>query len=272
MRVPALVVDRDVRNAALHQAARRQAGLAERVAAIAVAHFVFFLRQVEHLARIAQDQLIRLLLGLIQSLDKAVVLHGLPQGVELVEQLAAVALALVGDALGHHAFHREAGLCRVAARGERPIALAQKTVLGKAPLRLREHDIRRNQAARCGLAFKQRDHRAGARVHQPLARFPAGLHRVGRRFMGEDAVRHAADEGILVGLLRQQREQLVDQHAIRPGGDGLIERTAVVVAGRRLGIERVQVRGAAPHPDLNYGLGFGRRPARAKRTIGGARR
>src|ERR1039458_4682634 len=140
VRVPALIVDRDAPNSPLHQAPRRQAGLAEGVAAIAVAHLVFFLRQVEHLARIAEDELVRLLLGLVQSLDEAVVLHGLPEGVELVEQVAAVALALVGNALGHHTLHREAGLCRVAAGGERPIALAQETVLGKAPLRLREHD------------------------------------------------------------------------------------------------------------------------------------
>ena len=45
------------------------------------------------------------------------------------------------------------------------------------------------------------------------------------------------------------------------GLDGLVQRAAVVVAGLRLGIERVEVRRAAPQPDLDDRLGLGLRPA-----------
>src|ERR1035437_596353 len=71
-------------------------------------------------------------------------------------------------------------------------------------------------------------------------------------------MRHTADDGILVGLAREQGKQLIDLHAGYVGGDGLGERTAVVVAGGWFGIEGVHVRGAAPHPDLDDGFGFSR--------------
>ena len=174
-----------------------------------------------------------------------------------MEQLPPVLLALVGNALGHDAFHREARLRRVAAGGEWPITLGQETVLGEPALRLSEHDVRRNQAAcRGSLTLEQGYHRSGAGVDQPLARLPAGLHRVGSGFVGVDAVGHAADDGVLVGLIRQQRHQLVDFEAGGFGRDRLIERAAVIVAGRGFGIEGVGVRRAAPHPDLDYRLGF----------------
>ena len=68
MRVPAaVVVDGDVGDAALHQAPRRQAGLPEGVAAVAVAQLVLLLRQVEDLAGVAQDQLVGLLLGFARA-------------------------------------------------------------------------------------------------------------------------------------------------------------------------------------------------------------
>ena len=75
--------------------------------------------------------------------------------------------------------------------------------------------------------------------------------------MAVDAVRHAADEGILVGLLGQQRQQFADADAAHVGGDRLVQRAAVVVAGLRLGIEGVEVRRAAPHPDLDDRLRLG---------------
>ena len=75
--------------------------------------------------------------------------------------------------------------------------------------------------------------------------------------MGVDAVGHAADDGILVGLLGQQGQQLADADAVHVGGDRLVQRAAVVVAGLRLGVEGVEVRRAAPHPDLDDRLGLG---------------
>ncbi len=84
--------------------------------------------------------------------------------VELVEQVAAVALPLVGDALGDDALDGEPGLCRIAAGGERLVAAAQKARLGKPPLQLGQHDVGRNQSVVSGVvALEERDHRADAR-------------------------------------------------------------------------------------------------------------
>ena len=47
--------------------------------------------------------------------------------------------------------------------------------------------------------------------------------------------------------------------AVHVGGDRLVQRAAVVVARLRLRIEGVEVRRAAPHPDLDDRLGLGRR-------------
>ena len=175
-----------------------------------------------------------------------------------MEQFAAVALPLVGNVLGHNAFHDEPGLRRVAAGGEGFVAIAQKARLGKPSLRLGEHDVGRNQSLIAGVvALKQRNHRANAGIDLPVARHPPRLHHVGGRFVGVDAVGHAADDGILVGLLGQQGKQFADHDPVHIGGDGLVQRTAVVVAGLRFGIESIEVRRAAPHPDLDDRLGLG---------------
>ena len=171
--------------------------------------------------------------------------------------MAPVLLALVGNARGHDALHSEARLRRVAASGEWPVTFRQEAVFGEPALRLGEHDIRRNQvASRAILALEQGHHRPGARVYQPFARLSARLHRVGSGFVGVDAVGHAADDRVLPGLSGHERHQLVDFETGGLGRDRLIERTAVIVAGRGFGIESIGVRRAAPHPDLDYGFGF----------------
>ena len=79
--------------------------------------------------------------------------------------------------------------------------------------------------------------------------------------MGVDAVGHAADDGVLVGLLGKQREQFAYADTVHIGRDGLVERPAVVVPGFGLRIKGVQMRRAAPHPNLDDRLGlrlFGR--------------
>jgi len=80
--------------------------------------------------------------------------------------------------------------------------------------------------------------------------------------VGVDPVGHAADDGVFAGLLREQGKQLVDLEAGGFGGDGLVEGAAVIVAGRGLGIEGVEVSGAAPHPDLDHRFGLGCRRGR----------
>ncbi len=71
------------------------------------------------------------------------------------------------------------------------------------------------------------------------------------------AVGHAADNGVFVGLLGQQGKQFADHDPVHIGSDGLVQGTAVVVAGLRFGIESIEVRRAAPHPDLDDRLGLG---------------
>ena len=61
--------------------------------------------------------------------------------------------------------------------------------------------------------------------------------------MGVDAVGHAADDRVLVGLLGQLGQQLADPDAVDVRLDRLVERSAVVVPGLGLRVERVQVRG-----------------------------
>ncbi len=51
--VPAAVVDRNERDSRFHQPAGQQAGLPELVPSVAIAHRVFFLREIERLARVA---------------------------------------------------------------------------------------------------------------------------------------------------------------------------------------------------------------------------
>ena len=118
VRVPAaVVVDGDVRDAALDQPARHQAGLPEGVAAVTLSQLVLLLREIEHLARVAQDQVVGLLLALLGGGQLRIARHGVLQRVELVEQLAPVLLPLVGDARRDHAFHREPALA-----GSPPVA------------------------------------------------------------------------------------------------------------------------------------------------------
>ena len=257
VRIPALVVDGDVGDAALHQPARHQAGLPEGVAAVALPQVVLFLREVEDLARVAQDQLVGLALGVGGGGELRVGRERVGQRVEAGEVFAPRLLPLVGDALRHHAFDGEARLAGVAAGGEGLVARAEEAGFGEAALRLGEHDVGRNQPLVAGVvALEERDHRAHARVDVAPAGGEAGLHHVGGRLMRVHAVRHAADDGVLVRLLGEQREQFADADAAHVGLDGVVERAGEVVAGFGLGVEGIDVAGAAPHPDLDYRFRF----------------
>ncbi len=120
-----------------------------------------------------------------------------------------------------------------------------------------QHDIRRDQPAIARIVtLEERDHGAGREINHPAAGRPAGLNHVGGRLVGVDAVGHAADDGILVGLLGQERQHLANPDAGHIGLDRLGERAAVIVAGAWLRVERIEVGGAAPDPDLDDGLGF----------------
>ena len=108
VRVPAAgIVDDDVRDAGLDHPPRRQAILAEGVAAIAVPQFRLLLGEIEHLPALAQDQFIGLLPGLFGGGHLRAGGHRVAHRVQLAEQLAPALLPVVGDAAGDHAFHLE---------------------------------------------------------------------------------------------------------------------------------------------------------------------
>ena len=69
------------------------------------------------------------------------------------------------------------------------------------------------------------------------------------------AMGHPADEGIAVGQLGELGEQLADPDAFHVGLDRAVEGAGVGSTGVRLGIESVEVAGAAPEPDLDDGAG-----------------
>ena len=253
VRVPAAgVVDRDVGHARLDHAARGEAVLPERVAAVAVAQLRVLLRQVEHLAPRAEDQVVGLLLRLGGQREQRVAVDRVGHRVELVQQLAPRRLPLVGHAARDDALDLEPHPVRVAARREGLELRAEEAGLGEAPLRLREHDVRRDQPLVAGLvALEVGEHGADARIREALARDVAGLHQVRGGLVAVVLVGHAADQRELVRDLRKLREQLAHLHAGHARLDRAGELARVVVARVGLGIPRVGVRHAAPQEDLD---------------------
>ena len=148
VRVPAaLVVNGDIRDAAFDQPPRHQARLPKRVLAITLSQVALFLRQIEHLARVAQDQVISLFSACAEAASSRIARHGMGQRVQLVQQLAPLALAEFGNFLADHAFHRERCFRWIAPGGKRLEARPQKPRLGKTPLWFGQHNVRRNQPA-----------------------------------------------------------------------------------------------------------------------------
>ena len=124
VRVPALVVDRDVGNAVLDQPPRHQARLPERVAAIAVAQFLLFLREVEQFAFVAEDQLVGLLLATRGGHHRGVAAEGMLVGVQLASKSrrSRCCWSVTPGATTPSTTNR--ALRRVAAGGERFVARA----------------------------------------------------------------------------------------------------------------------------------------------------
>src|SRR3989304_5986975 len=132
-------------------------------------------------------------------------------------------------------------------RGKGLVAGAQKTGFGKPTLRLGQHDVGWNEPLVSRVvALEQGGHGAGARIYQPVARLPSGLNDVGGRFMGVHVVGHASEDGILVGLLRQQGEQLADEDPVDGGRDRGGPRGGIVVARPPLWVAGVPGGGGAP--------------------------
>ena len=102
------------------------------------------------------------------------------------------------------------------------------------------------------------------------------LHQVGRGLVAVVAVRHAADERILVGLLGQLGEPLAEGDALHVGRQEILHRAVVIVTGIRLGVPGVVVGHATPQEDLDDRLGAddarrGRDEIRGLRGLTGVR-
>ena len=84
VRIPASVVNGYIRDAAFDQPASHQTCLAKSVHTVAFSEFLFFLGNIEYLARIAQDQVISLFFTLLHRRQLRIAFHCPAQGVELV--------------------------------------------------------------------------------------------------------------------------------------------------------------------------------------------
>ena len=149
VRVPTVVVDGDVLDALLDQPASDQARLPEGVAAVAVREFVLLLGQIEDLARVAEDQIVGLLLGLLGRCHLRIVAMDRRSVLSFSSNSRRCLLLLVGDARGDDPLDGEPVRIGVAARGKRFVADPQETGFREPALGLGEHDVGRNQALRC---------------------------------------------------------------------------------------------------------------------------
>jgi hypothetical protein len=84
-------------------------------------------------------------------------------------------------------------------------------------------------------------------------------------------VGHAAEDRVLVGVFGELGEELTDANAGDVGGDGFAQGAGVVFTGFGLGIEGIEVRGAATHPELDDGFcSSGACGGRGRLGVGGA--
>ena len=184
-----------------------------------------------------------------------------------MQQLTAAGLTLVRDVPRDNPLHGEALRVGVAAGGERLVARPQEARLVEAALGPGQHDVGWDEAGVAAIVpLELRDDGPEGRVNQPAAGLAAGLDDVRSGLVAVIAVGHAADDGVLVGLLRELGQQLPDLDPGHVRVDRTVERPGVVVARVGLRVEGVGVRRAAPHPDLNDRLRPGR-PVRARRRL-----
>ena len=80
------------------------------------------------------------------------------------------------------------------------------------------------------------------------------MHGVGGGLVTVVAVRHAADERVFVRLFGEEWKEFADLHAGDVGRERGVKRAGVVGTGGGLGVEGVDVTGAAPEPYLDDGL------------------
>ena len=108
-------------------------------------------------------------------------------------------------------------------------------------------------AERLAVRGREAEQRAERGERHAAAGVAPRLHEVRCRLVPEERMRHRADDRVEVGALRQLGHPFVELDA----GVRLDRLQAVVVVMRRvrLGVERLQLRGTAPEPDLDDALG-----------------
>ena len=253
--VPAGIIDGDIRNAAFNQPPCDEAGLAEFGTAIAITHLGFFLREVEHFRAITENHVVSHVLGLGGRNDLRVGGQILRERVQLMQQFTPLVLVLRGDTRSDDALHGERRLRGVAASCKGPKPRTQKAGFIETALGFGENDVGRNQPFVTGIvASEQGRHGASAGINHAAAGLPPSLHHVGGGLVSVVAMGHAADDGIFVRLLGDERQEFQNARAGHDGLNGL-ERARVFRARVGLGIKGVKMRRPAPHPDLDDRLG-----------------
>ena len=116
---------------------------------------------------------------------------------------------------------------------------SKETLLGKTSLWAGEYHVGGHEAIVTVFSPPHlRDDGSEAGMYDP-SRFVTGLGAVGGRLMGEDAMSHAADNGVVVRLFGQSGKQFADPDAWHIGGNGALQGAGIVVSGFRFGIKGV---------------------------------
>ena len=242
MRIPASMIDADERDAVLRQPPGHQAALAEPIAAIAIPQLVFLSRQVEGLFRVAQDHPVGFLVQRVGR-RKTDSCPSVWPASRWTQQSVSPLQAFLGHAAGRRdVIDREPRGIGVPTGVETLVLLSEESRLGIPPDGFRDGDIWREIALVAGVVtFLQRHDAADRRVHQIARGQVSGGDGVSGRLVAAVVMGEAADDAVLVGLLGHHGQQLADANARYVGGDRVLQRATVLLAGLRLRVECFQL-------------------------------
>ena len=91
-------------------------------------------------------------------------------------------------------------------------------------------------------------------ISDAAARFPAGLHQIGGRFMAGERMSHAPDNREFISNFRQFLHVFAQENAVDIGRD-LAASSVIIAVGFRFRIERFQLTRSAPDPQFDHGFG-----------------
>src|SRR6185369_13947256 len=125
------------------------------------------------------------------------------QEINFVRQFTAGLLPTVVNSAVDDALHFEARRVWIATCRKRLVARPQEALLRKPPGCLKHHDVRWKQTL-IPLFHEVGEDGPDARIGEAPAWYVAGLHQVRRGLVPVISMRHAADQRILVRLLRKK--------------------------------------------------------------------